>query len=228
MIPNFVPAVSPAVTALRPDFRAVSLRVFGARNRAEEPDAAALLRDAIDRIGDGPAWGDDHLAAWAEAYRAFGAKPNRTPCSAEALRKRAIKQGTLPAINAVVDVYNALSLRYAIPVGGEDLRAYAGSPRLIVADGTEIFETSANGEPVIETVDPGEVVWRDDAGVTCRRWNWRQGPRTRLTEDSRDMWFVFERLEPMPMTAVEEAAQTLLAYLRRLAPDLRVDLTKLG
>lgn len=227
MTSDFKPSVSPAVRALRPDFRAVSVRVFGAVNRVEEPQATAMLRDAIERIGDGPAWADAHLASWAEAYRAFGAKPNRTPCSAEALRKRAMKQGALPAINAVVDIYNALSLRYAIPVGGEDLQAYAGSPRLIVADGTEPFETSANGEPVIETADPGEVVWRDDSGVTCRRWNWRQGPRTRLTEVSRDMWFVFERLDPMPMEAVEEAAQSLVAYLRRLAPDLRADVTTL-
>jgi DNA/RNA-binding domain of Phe-tRNA-synthetase-like protein len=227
MMPEFNPSVSPAVRTTRPDFRAVSVRVFDAVNRVEEPEATAMLRDAIDRIGDGPAWADAHLASWAEAYRAFGAKPNRTPCSAEALRKRVLKQGALPAINAVVDVYNALSLRYAIPVGGEDLRAYAGSPRLIVADGTEPFETSANGEALVENADAGEVVWRDDAGVTCRRWNWRQGPRTRLSENSRDMWFVFERLDPMPMEAAEEAAQTLVAYLRRLAPDLRADVTTL-
>ncbi|EDP63160.1 conserved protein [alpha proteobacterium BAL199] len=226
-MPEFNPSVSPAVRTTRPDFRAVSVRVFDAVNRVEEPEATAMLRDAIDRIGDGPAWADAHLASWAEAYRAFGAKPNRTPCSAEALRKRVLKQGALPAINAVVDVYNALSLRYAIPVGGEDLRAYAGSPRLIVADGTEPFETSANGEALVENADAGEVVWRDDAGVTCRRWNWRQGPRTRLSENSRDMWFVFERLDPMPMEAAEEAAQTLVAYLRRLAPDLRADVTTL-
>lgn len=228
MFPDFAPAVSAAVMALRPDFRAASVRVIGGRNLVEEPEAAAMLRAAIERIGDGPAWADAHLAAWDEAYRAFGARPNRTPCSASALRKRVLKQGSLPAINAVVDVYNALSLRYAIPVGGEDLAAYAGSPRLIVADGGEPFETTANGETVVETADPGEVAWRDDRGITCRRWNWRQGPRTRLTEASRDMWFVLERLDPMPMAAVEEAAGELVAYLRRLAPELQADVTVLG
>lgn len=224
MLPHFVPSVSPAVLALRPDFRAVSVRVIGARNLVEEPEAAAMLRAAIAGVADGPAWAEAHLASWTETYRAFGAKPNRTPCSAEALRKRVLKQGGLPAINAVVDVYNALSLRYAIPVGGEDLAAYAGSPRLIVADGSEPFETTAGGEAVTETADPGEVVWRDDQGVTCRRWNWRQGPRTRLTEATTDMWFVFERLEPMPMNAVEDAAGELVAYLRRLAPGLQADI----
>jgi len=228
MMPEFVPSVSPAVRALRPDFRAVSVRVFGGRNLPEDPEATAMLRAATGALGDGPEWAEAHLESWAEAYRAFGAKPNRTPCSAEALRKRVLRQGALPSINAVVDVYNALSLHYAIPVGGEDLAAYAGSPRLIVAEGNEPFETTANGEPAVETADPGEVVWRDDAGVTCRRWNWRQGPRTRLTEDSTDMWFVFERLDPMPMAAVETAAGELVEYLRRLAPGLRADVATLG
>ncbi len=227
MMPDFTPSVSPAILALRPDFRAVSVRVFGGSNLPEDAEATALLRDAVAGVDTSPDWADAHLEAWAAAYRAFGAKPNRTPCSAEALRKRALKQGALPAINAVVDVYNALSLRYAIPVGGEDLSAYAGSPRLIVADGTEPFETTADGEAVVETVEPGEVVWRDDRGVTCRRWNWRQGPRTRLTEASQDMWFVFERLDPMPMDAVQRAAETLVDYLRRLAPGLRADVTTL-
>jgi len=227
MFADFIPTVSPAVLALRPDFRAVSVRVLGARNLLEEPEAAAMLRAAVAGVAEGPAWADAHLASWAEAYKAFGAKPNRTPCSAEALRKRVLKQGGLPAINAVVDVYNTLSLRYAIPVGGEDLATYAGAPRLIVADGSEPFETTAGGEAVTETPDPGEVVWRDDQGVTCRRWNWRQGPRTRLTEATTDMWFVFERLDPMPMAAVEDAAGELLAYLRRLEPGLQADIATL-
>lgn len=227
MLPDFVPTVSPAVLALRPDFRAVSVRVTGGRNLLDEPEAAARLQAAVAGVGDGPAWAEAHLASWAEAYRAFGSRPNRTPCSAEALRKRALKQGGLPAINAVVDVYNALSLRYAVPVGGEDLAAYAGSPRLVIADGGEAFETTANGEAAVEHPDPGEVIWRDDLGVTCRRWNWRQGPRTRLTEASTDMWFVFERLEPMPLSAAEDAAGELLDYLRRLAPDLQGDVATL-
>ena len=173
------------------------MRVAGGRNLADDPEATAMLSAAVAGIADGPDWGEAHLAAWAEAYRAFGARPNRTPCSAEALRKRALKQGALPAINAVVDVYNALSLRYAIPVGGEDLRAYSGSPP---ADrpptAARASRPRRNGEPAVETVDAGEVVWRDDLGVTCRRWNWRQGPRTRLTEASTDMWFVFEAARP--------------------------------
>lgn len=67
----------------------------------------------------------------------------------------------------------------------------------------------SEGEPRTETAEPGEVIWRAGAGVTYRRWNWRQGPRTRLTTDTTDMWFVLERLTPMPAEALIEAGQAI-------------------
>ena len=73
-----------------------------------------------------------------------------------------------------MDIYNAVSIRYAIPVGGENLATYSGAPRLTLADGSEPFDTFKEGQPVVEYPEPGEVIWRDDLGVTCRRWNWRR------------------------------------------------------
>lgn len=110
----------------------------------------------------------------------------------------------------MVDLYNAISLRYAIPVGGEDASAYEGPPQLVRATGDEGFDTMADGQPKLETVDKGEVVWRDGRGVTCRRWNWRQGTRTRITEASTTLWFVLERLEPMPVDALLNAGKILI------------------
>ena len=76
--------------------------------------------------------------------------------------------------------------------------------------------------PAVEPVEAGEVVWRDEEGVTCRRWNWRQSPRTRLEPHSTAMWFVLERLDPMPLAALEEAGAALEAAVRELAPDAEV------
>ena len=87
----------------------------------------------------------------------------------------------LPRIDRLTDHYNAISIAHLVPFGGEDLDAYAGAPRLVVADGSESFDAVEGGEIVHTTPKPGEVVWRDDRGVTCRRWNWRQCARTRLT-----------------------------------------------
>ena len=102
------------------------------------------------------------MAAWRDAYRAYGAKPQRTRNSLEALTRRA--PAGLPRVNRLTDLYNALSVLHQIPLGGEDLTRYTGSPRLLRATGEEQFETAADGVPAVEHPDPGEVVWCDDAG----------------------------------------------------------------
>jgi DNA/RNA-binding domain of Phe-tRNA-synthetase-like protein len=212
------PIIDPTISTIAPGFRAVSLFVdaHGAATTSLDP---AVLKDACRIVHEGgPAWAEAHLSSRADVYAGFGAKPNRTPCSAQALRKRVLKDGALPAINPVVDLYNAISLRFAVPVGGENIDAYAGAPRLTVADGTEPFDTTANGAPAIENPAPSEVVWRDDVGVTCRRWNWRQGTRTRLDSFTGRMWFVLESLNTMPMDALDEAATALETGLTTLIP----------
>lgn len=145
---------------------------------ADKRVGEVALQEACEAVRAGqPVWAEAHLSAWADVFRAFGAKPKRTPFSAEALRKRVIKDGTMTALDPVVDQYNAVSFRYAVPVGGENLAAYVGMPQLVVADGTEIFETIKDGQPGSESPEAEEVIWRDDTVVTCRRWNWRQGDR---------------------------------------------------
>lgn len=213
------PIIDAEIFALRPDFMALSISVSGARNGPSDASSEALLAAAVQSLDAFP-WAEAHLDAWRDAYRAFGAKPKKTPCSAEALRKRAVKDGAMRPLSAVVDLYNAVSLRFAIPVGGEDATTYAGLPRLCLAKGDEPFHTMAEGQPVVETPEEGEVIWRDDLGVTCRRWNWRQGPRTQITEASNDMWFVLERLDPMPVAALLEAGRMLTDGLRRISPQL--------
>jgi DNA/RNA-binding domain of Phe-tRNA-synthetase-like protein len=175
--------VDGAVLALRPDYRAMLVAVDGLLPGPGDPASEELLRAAETAAGealrDRPADQLPHVAAWREAYRAFGAKLQRTRNSLEALLRRAV--AGLPRVNRLTDIYNAVSVLHQIPLGGEDLTRYSGAPRLVRAAGTEPFDTVADGADFIEHPDPGEVVWCDDAGVTCRRWNWRQARRTQLT-----------------------------------------------
>lgn len=67
-----------------------------------------------------------------------------------------------------------------------------------------------------------EVIWCDDAGVTCRRWNWRQGPRTRLTEETTSGIFLLESLAPMHVPDVEAAATELAQLLAEFSPGARI------
>ncbi|MBY5361853.1 B3/4 domain-containing protein [Rhizobium leguminosarum] len=216
------PVIDKEIANIAPDFRAISVFV-DLKDDTRGTIARNVLEEACDFVrAGGPAWSEAHLASWDEAYSRFGAKPNRTPCSAQALKKRVEKDGRIPSINPIVDLYNAVSLRFAIPVGGENFDAYVGKPRLSVADGTEVFDTVMNGEAVIENPTKGEVIWRDDIGVTCRRWNWRQGTRTRLETLGGRMWFILESLATMPEEALEEAADMLVNGLRQLAPSCEV------
>ena len=219
--------VDASVHTLRPDFAVLALAVTGFVNGPGDLYSEAALQDAeahARAAGDAvPA----HVVSWQEAYRAFGAKPQRTASSVEALWKRALGPG-IPRVNWLVDVYNAISVRHLLPVGGEDLAPFVGPIRLARAIGTETFETTKDGQPVNDPPVPGEVVWGDALGVTCRRWNWRQGTRTRLTGDSTSALFLLERLAPMPLDAFEAAADALVATIRTRAPGALVERTRFG
>ena len=125
-------------------------------------------------------------------------------------------------MNRLTDLYNAVSVLHQLPLGGEDLTRYAGAPQLIRATGTEPFDTTAEGIAVIEHPHPGEVVWRDDAGVTCRRWNWRQARRTKLGDDTTTALFILDALDPMTDEALQAAADDLSTRLIRLEPHVDI------
>jgi DNA/RNA-binding domain of Phe-tRNA-synthetase-like protein len=216
--------VDATVFELRPDYRAMLVAVDGLVAGPSDLASDALLRAAEaaarEALRDGSVEELPHVAAWREAYRAFGAKPQRTRNSLEALLRRAATG--LPRVNRLTDVYNAVSVLHQLPIGGEDLTRYAGSPRLLRAAGLEPFDAVADGIAVIEHPDCGEVVWCDEAGVTCRRWNWRQARRTQLTDETAAALFILDALDPMTDEALAAAAEELISHLTRLGPDVRV------
>ena len=187
----------------------------GLVNGPSDAGGTAALAAAEERWA-GLAQPADHpqIAAWRAAFGSFGAKPKRHPCSAEALMVRAASGEGLPRINRLVDRYNAVSVRHAIPVGGEDLDRVAGPVRLVAATGDEQFDD--------EHPRPGEIVWADTLGVTCRRWNWRQCARTRLTEATTRAYFLFDALPPCGDDELAAAMGELEGLLQAGWPEARV------
>jgi len=216
--------VDDAVFTLQPDYRAVLVAVNGLipgpSGQASDALLVAAEEAARRATSERPVDQLPHVAAWRDAYRAFGAKPQRTRNSVEALLRRAASG--LPRVNRLTDIYNAVSVLHQIPVGGEDLTRYCGAPRLVRATGTEPFDTMADGVTVTEHPEPGEVVWCDDTGVTCRRWNWRQARRTQLSDDTTSALFIIDALEPMTDEALHAATEDLISHLMRLGPDVEV------
>jgi DNA/RNA-binding domain of Phe-tRNA-synthetase-like protein len=222
--------VDVAVRALRPDYRTLLLAVDGIEPGPSDARTEQLLQQAEaaarQALAERPVEEVPHVAAWRDAYRSMGSKPSRTRNSLEALLRRT--HAGLPRVNRLTDVYNAVSVLHQVPLGGEDLDRYSGPPRLVRATGQEPFDTTAGGETVVEHPDAGEVVWCDDAGVTCRRWNWRQAKRTQLTDGTTAAVFILDALEPVSDDALGAAADDLVAHLSQLGPDVRVARRLLG
>ena len=117
------------------------------------------------------------VKAWREAYRLFKTKKGAR-CSVENLLKRVLKGKPVGHITPAVDIYNTISLTYALP---------------------------------------GELAYIDDAGAVCRCWNWRDGVRTALSDDSADAFLAIECVEPERMgdcqAAIDRLAELLERYL---------------
>ncbi len=217
-----------------PDYRVLVLYAYGLTNAPSDESSIQLLRaaeaDARAAFGDAKPATHPHIAAWRETFSRFGAKPSKYPCSVEALLGRVLKGQDLPAINRVVDLYNAVSIRHVLPVGGEDLDQLTSDLTLQFASGDEPFSLISGGEEVIEHPESGEVVWSDSSGVTCRRWNWRQCRRTQLTETTRNAYFVLDSVTPYTLEALIAAGDDLTRLLEEASPGVSIErqLTSFG
>lgn len=198
-----------------PDFIAGVVLMKNGDNRGEAPEIEELLREVekkqiksfteLETYSQHP-----QLAAWRLAYRKFGSDPHQYRCSAEALIRRVLKGEQVRHINKLVDLYNYISLKYVLPVGGEDIDEIKGDLVLGFSTGNEPFIRLGGTEN--EPPQPGEVVYKDNKGVACRRWNWREGDRTKLTEQTKNAIIVVEALSPATKETIEEATKEL-AYL---------------
>jgi DNA/RNA-binding domain of Phe-tRNA-synthetase-like protein len=222
----------PDIPARFPSARIAVVYGWGLTNGPSDESSGAMLQAACRKAGEilGPEKpaSHPHIQAWRTAYQAFGAKPSKYLCSAEALIQRAVKDQGVPRINRLVDFYNAVSIANFIPIGGEDLDRLEGDLLLQFADGRLTFDISDSGgdEPV--AAPAGEVVWADRRGITCRRWNWRQGRRTRLTEASRNAYFIVEALSPpFEEAAFARVVEELAGRLRGIAGASLVSVERL-
>ncbi|MDD3648372.1 MAG: arginine--tRNA ligase [Candidatus Dojkabacteria bacterium] len=157
----------------------------------------------------------DHstIKSWREAFRDFGSKPNKYSSSVEALLKRVLSGNELPDINPLVNLYNYCSIKHILPFGGEDFAGVYGNMELKYCEGTEEYIPIMGKEN--EPPDKGEIAWVDASGITCRKWNWRQCDRTKITEDSKEGYFIIDGIPPATKLQVEKAANDFIAEAKK-------------
>ena len=205
--------VTPAIFEQFPEVKiglVVATNINNTGVRVELERRLERAQTAVRETLAGTASQHPHVAAWREAYRAFGVKAKQHPSSLENLLKRTLKGDALPSINPLVDLYNVVSLEHLVPVGGEDLAALSGDVRLRFAAEDEPAVTLL-GEREPRAPKPGEVIYADDEGAICRRWNWKEVERSKLTPDTTRALLVVEALPPVGEAQLRAALAELSA-----------------
>jgi DNA/RNA-binding domain of Phe-tRNA-synthetase-like protein len=174
-----------------PDFRRGIVVARKMDNRGSSKELESLLNEALAGAAADPIdlKADPRTVAWSDTYRGLGCNPNKFPPAHLALLKRVQKPGvSIPFISKAVAIMNDNSIRGILPVGGDDLMRAGKTLELRPADGSERFIPLSSPDK-IEHPDPGEVIYVavETGEVMCRRWNWRNGFKTRITEETESM-----------------------------------------
>src|SRR3989339_1561185 len=204
--------ISPEIFEQYPDVLLGVVALRGVDNRGEVDGISHLLREAeksaLEKIGGVPVAEHPNVVPWREAYRKFGAKPKDYPSSIENLIRRVSGGEQVRHINKLVDIYNIISLKHLVPVGGEDLEKIEGNVLLTFAGDNEV-SVKLLGEPEARPPYPDEVIYKDNAGTICRRWNWKEADRTKLTESTKYAVIIIEGLPPVGKKEIQEALNEL-------------------
>lgn len=192
---------------LFPDAKLGVVLLKDVQNQAESPeDVKQLLADShelakayltADNFSD-----NQVVQVYRKAYQHFKTKKGARS-SIEALLKRVSNGQSIPSINPLVDIYNAASLRFGLPVGAEDSDSFIGDLRLTITDGGDDFYLigDADNNPTL----PNELCYKDDIGAVCRCLNWRDGERTMVTEHTKNAFLIIEALDQEGQNRLQEA-----------------------
>ena len=177
-------------------------------------EVARMLKSAQQMIREradlGTVSAQPNIAAWREAYRAFGSKPTDYASSIEALVKRVRRGDDVPYINTLAALCNSTALRYLVTIGGHAIDAGLDEGqelRLGFAQGNEQF--TAFGQTTIEPPDPGEVIFTYGQTVLCRRWTWRQAEFSKLLRATTAAAINIDGLPPVTQADVEAISADL-------------------
>jgi DNA/RNA-binding domain of Phe-tRNA-synthetase-like protein len=174
-------------------------------------DASAAIHEhtavATARLAAGPLAEFPEIQAWRRTFSRMGLKPTQYRCASEALLRRLAKEGSLPSIHPLVDLCNAVSMAYGIPVAALDLARVDGDLEVRYADGTEVYETFAGDT---EHPEPREVSFVDASGrAHARRWTNRQSGWSAVRPSTSSVLIVAEALHADARADIERLVADL-------------------
>lgn len=179
----------------------------GIAEKTKEQEARTRRELQAETLSQAP-----KIDSWRKAYSLFGGKPKENRSSVENLYRLVLKGGELRHINKLVDIYNLISLEHMLPLGGEDLDKTKGDIILTFATAEEP-SVLLLGDKEPRPPHEGEVIYKDGISTICRRWNWREADRTKLTEETKNCVLAIEALPPATREELEAALDELEALV---------------
>jgi DNA/RNA-binding domain of Phe-tRNA-synthetase-like protein len=172
-------------------------------------NAIAESRLASASEGDLP-----EIRAWRRAFSRMGLKPTQYRCASESLLRRFRKEKSLPQIHPLIDVCNAISLAFAVPVAVFDVSEIAEYLEVRYAAGDEPYLTFS-GE--IENPNAGEVIFADAAGrAHARRWTNRQSGYSAVRDTTAAVLIVAEAMHSSALADIQRLTDTIAEELNAL------------
>ena len=201
-----------------PDMCVGVVVVRGLDNHSQYPRIAELLHAGIgerEAYFDGKKVKEDPLILpYREAFRAVDINPNKFLCSIEALFTRIAKKKGFPEINAIVDLGNAVSLKYGLPIGAHDLATMKDGLEVRLAQEGDMFMPFGGTET--EKPDPGEVVYVSGTEVRTRRWTWRQSEIGKISVETKDVMLPIDGFLGVNEAGVRAAMKEFAVLLREI------------
>ncbi|MHB1615076.1 MAG: B3/B4 domain-containing protein [Actinomycetes bacterium] len=171
-----------------------------------------LTAIARSRLASDPESQMPEIQAWRRAFAAMGLKPTQYRCASEALLRHYRRQGSLPCLHPLVDLCNAVSVAFAIPVAAFDLSRITGNLQVRYATGGEEY-VAFSGQ--VEHPGEGEVIFADDARrAHARRWTNRQSGYSAVRPTTTTVLIVAEAMHPSAPADVPKLTATLADALR--------------
>ncbi len=189
----------------------------GINNQLNYPEIGPYLDESIKSIGERFAAAKvkeaPEILPYRDAFTRLGFNPNKFMSSIEAMASRVAKQKGFPRINPVVDLSNAVSLQYLVPLGAHDLDSARGDIEVRFSAQGDLFIPF--GEQEEEVLDSGELIYSVGDRVKTRRWIWRQSEQGKVTEASRNIFFPIDGFRNSNYQRVIAARDDLADRLQR-------------
>ncbi len=155
---------------------------------------------------------EPEILPYREAFQILGINPNKYMCSIEALFTRISKGRGMPHINPLVDLNNAVSLMYTLPMGTHDLSL--SDEDIVIRRAREGDTFLPFGADAEESPDAGEVVYAVGSQIRTRRWTWRQSEHGKIDAGTNYVFFPIDGFLGVNDEKVRAAADQLEKLLR--------------